>query len=303
MALKNRLNLGEISKITVLDSLTYSGNLRNLEEVIDDSRLDICIGSINDAKSVRKCLSDKSLVINFAAESHVDRSIENADNFIETNINGTYILLKEAKVQNVARIIHVSTDEVYGSTRNGEFSEDSPLLPNSPYAASKAASDLIARSFYITYKLPIIITRCTNNYGPYQHPEKLVPLSITNLIQNTKVPIYGLGNNVRDWIHVEDHCRAIALVARVGELGEIYNISGDMPLKNIEIVSKILKIMGFDESSIEFVPDRLGHDFRYAINDSKIKMLGYQPNTPFEDGITNLVKWYVENKSWWLQSK
>lgn len=288
-----------IQKLIILDSLTYSGNLINLNEVIDDPRLEIVIGSINDVHVVQKLMSNIDIVFNFAAESHVDRSIRSADIFFQTNILGVANILSSALDANVGKIIQVSTDEVYGSTESTTFNEESNLLPNSPYAASKASADLITRSFFMTHRLPVITTRCSNNYGPYQHPEKLIPLTITNLIQGKKVPIYGSGLNQREWIHVDDHCRAIAHLAFFGKNGEIYNIGGKNRMTNIQLVSKIINLMGLDETFIDFVEDRKGHDFRYAIDCSKIRALDFREEVNLELGLKDVISWYEANEKWW----
>lgn len=299
LLLENLPGFESLKKIIVLDSLTYSGNIENLGNFRNDPRLEIVIGSINSLPTVKNLMRDIDLVINFAAESHVDRSINSAEPFIETNIVGAFNVFKSALEANVPKIIQVSTDEVYGSTQVGSFSEDSILLPNSPYAASKASADLIARSFYQTHKFPVIITRCSNNYGNYQFPEKLIPLTVTNLLRGKKIPIYGNGLNEREWIHVDDHCRAIALVSQKGILGEVYNIGGNNRMSNLLLVSKIIEIMGFDESRIEFVQDRKGHDFRYSISNSKISKLGFLEKINFEEGLRNVISWYKSNKDWW----
>ncbi len=293
----------DLKKLVVVDSLTYSGNLNNLSTVSQDKRLQIEVKSINDPEFLKEIFTGQDFVFNFAAESHVDRSIVNANSFIDTNVVGSYNVFKESLAAEVHRVIHISTDEVYGSLMEGSASEDSNLEPNSPYAASKAASDLIARSFYQTHKLPIIVTRCSNNYGPYQNPEKLIPLAITNLLLGKKVPIYGRGENIREWIHVKDHCRAIAHVALNGKKGETYNIGGRNSFQNISLVNKLLKIMGLDSSHLEYVEDRKGHDLRYALNDAKLLSLGFRETIDFDDGIEQTVKWYEFNQDWWKDLK
>jgi len=292
-----------IKKVTVLDSLTYSGNLDNLSSVSQDPRLEVITKSINDPEVVKESMQGQNLVFNFAAESHVDRSIADASSFIDTNVVGAYNIFNQGLVSGVDRIIHISTDEVYGSLNQGAASEQSNLEPNSPYAASKAASDLIARSFFQTHKLPIIVTRCSNNYGPFQNPEKLIPLAITNLMQGKKVPIYGTGKNVREWIHVEDHCRAIAHIALCGKSGEIYNIGGRNSFQNLSLISTLLKVMGLDSSYIEYVEDRKGHDLRYAIDDSKLLDLGFKETMDFNHGIAQTIRWYESNQEWWKDLK
>ncbi len=300
LALKTGLpGLENLERITVLDSLTYSGNLNNLADVSFDQRLIIKIGNINDLPLLQDSLFGVDIIFHFAAESHVDRSINNANLFVETNIIGSYNIFNEAHKAKIPMVVHISTDEVYGSINSGSFVEGSNLEPNSPYAASKASSDLLARSFFKTHQLPVKITRCSNNYGPFQHPEKLIPLSITNLLRGRKIPVYGNGLNEREWIHVDDHCRGIALIATTGKIGEIYNIGGNNRITNIELVNKIVESMGFEKSRIEFVEDRKGHDFRYALNNSKIANLGHKESIDFETGLADLVKWYESNEAWW----
>jgi dTDP-glucose 4,6-dehydratase len=242
-------------------------------------------------------------VVHFAAESHVDRSIEDGSIFVKTNVLGTHTLLQNALECKVKKFIHISTDEVYGSTKSGSFKETDILTPSSPYSSSKAGSDLLAQSYYITYGLPVIITRCTNNFGPYQYPEKLIPLFVTNLLENKKVPVYGTGTNVRDWIYVLDHCKAVDFVLHSGTEGEIYNIGGENEKTNIEITYQILKLLGKDEFMIEYVKDRLGHDFRYSLNCSKLKELGWEPEYSFDKALEATVKWYIEYKWWWEKLK
>ncbi|MGB7993066.1 dTDP-glucose 4,6-dehydratase, partial [Methanoregula sp.] len=238
-------------------------------------------------------------VIHFAAESHVDRSIHDASAFVTTNVLGTQVLLDAALRHKIPRFVHISTDEVYGSAATGSFKETDILTPSSPYSASKAGSDLIARAFFITHGLPVIVTRCTNNFGPYQYPEKLIPFFVTNLIRGKKVPVYGTGKNVRDWIYVLDHCRAIDFVLQKGTPGEIYNIGGDNEKTNLEITHQILEILGKDSSCIEFVKDRPGHDWRYSLDSAKIRSLGWKPQSTFEDALKETVAWYVQHEGWW----
>jgi dTDP-glucose 4,6-dehydratase len=299
LILSNNEEFDHIEGVTVVDSLTYSGNLNNLKNFLNDSRLRIEVGSINDSDLLRDLIPGHDLVVNFAAESHVDRSITDPSVFMETNIIGAHNVFYQSLAALVPRVVHVSTDEVYGSTKEFGFTEESLLQPNSPYAASKASSDLIARSFFVTHRLPIIVTRSSNNYGPFQFPEKLIPLAITNILRNKKIPVYGNGLNQREWIHVDDHCRAILKVAASGEVGEIYNIGGRNQLSNIDLVERILSIMGKDSSYREFVEDRKGHDFRYAIDSSKIQSLGFRESIDFEAGIEKVVRWYVDNPKWW----
>lgn len=291
--------------IVNLDKLTYAGNLANLRDIESDAHYKFIQGDICNPVLVRDLLKTEHIrtVIHFAAESHVDRSIANASEFIRTNVLGTFTLLNAALSSNVERFIHISTDEVYGSISMGSFRETDSLNPSSPYSSSKASSDLIARSFYVTHNLPVIITRCTNNYGPYQYPEKLIPLFITNLLEGKKIPLYGTGKNVRDWIHVLDHCRAIDCILENGTPGEIYNIGSDNERSNIEITLKILEAVNKDASNIEYVKDRAGHDLRYSLDSSKLKSLGWKPKYSFEKGLKETVEWYIANDRWWLPLK
>jgi dTDP-glucose 4,6-dehydratase len=284
-----------------LDKLTYAGNPANLRDIESDARYRFIHGDICDPVLVKDLIRREkiSTIIHFAAESHVDRSISDASDFIRTNVLGTFTLLDAALSEHIDRFIHISTDEVYGSTSKGSFRETDPLNPSSPYSSSKASSDLIARSYFVTHGLPVIITRCTNNYGPYQYPEKLIPLFITNLLEGKKIPVYGTGENVRDWIHVLDHCRAIAYVLENGIPGEIYNIGSDNERSNIEITHKILNALCKDESCIEYVKDRPGHDFRYSLDSSILKSLGWKPEYSFEQGLQDTVDWYTANEWWW----
>lgn len=292
-----------INEITVLDKLTYAGTLTNLESLPIDS-FKFVPGDICDADLVEELTKNVDAVVNFAAESHVDRSIQGSREFVETNVLGTQTLLDSARRNEVGIFLQVSTDEVYGSIEEGSWGEDEPLLPNSPYSASKAGADLIARSYHNTYGMDVRITRCSNNYGPHQFPEKLIPLFITNLIDGRKVPLYGDGLNVRDWLHVDDHCRGIHLVLTKGRAGEIYNIGGGRELSNLELTRKILAAMGSDESQIERVPDRLGHDRRYSVDIKKIsEELGYAPKVDFETGLQETIDWYRANESWWRPLK
>jgi len=289
-----------------LDKLTYAGNLENLADVENVSRYRFIRGDICDRPLVEEILSSGiDCIVNFAAESHVDRSIQDSGIFIQTNVTGTHILLEGARNSKVERFIQISTDEVYGSLGpEGYFTEETPLSPNSPYAASKAAADLLVRSFCHTHGFPGIITRCSNNYGPYQFPEKLIPLMITNAMEGKELPVYGDGLNVRDWIHVGNHCQAIDTVIRKGKRGEIYNIGGNNERANIEIVREILRLMGKSEDMIRFVEDRLGHDRRYAIDSSKIRReLGWSDQTSFEEGLADTVRWYREHSDWWKKIK
>ncbi len=290
----------DVDELIVLDSLTYSGRLKNMESFFHDSRFRFVQGDIRDEDTVGRCMVDVDLVFHFAAESHVDNSIGSPKIFIETNVLGTQILLEASRKHKVSKFIHVSTDEVYGSITSGSWTESSPILPNSPYSASKAASDLIVRSYFKTYGLPAIITRCSNNYGPNQFPEKVIPRFITNLLTSQPVPIYGSGSNIRDWLHVTDHCRGIWLAALNGRPGEIYNIGGGQELSNLELAEVILNQLGFTDSWIRYVEDRMGHDFRYSLDFNKARVeLGYEPLVDFHQGISSTINWYVENRNWW----
>jgi dTDP-glucose 4,6-dehydratase len=293
------------TNISVLDKLTYAGVKENLESLDLLSNYEFIQGDICDPILVSHLMEDADAVINFAAESHVDRSISGASDFVQTNIVGVQVLLDAIKASGKKiRFLQVSTDEVYGSIQSGAWTEESPLLPNSPYSASKASGELLARSYNRTHNLDVVITRCSNNYGTHHFPEKLIPLFITNLIEGKKVPIYGTGKNVRDWLHVDDHCRGIYAVLMNGKSGEVYNIGGGRELTNNEITKLILKAMDKDESSIEYVDDRKGHDLRYSINWEKINHeLEYAPKVKFEDGLKETVKWYYENKAWWKPLK
>ncbi len=293
------------TRIVNLDALTYAGNLENLRDVADNPNYTFVRGDICEPKTVAAVFRDHPIdtVVHFAAESHVDRSISDGSAFVRTNVLGTFTLLDCARKHGVRRFIHISTDEVYGSTRKGSFVETDNLNPSSPYSSSKASSDLLARSFFITHGLPVIVTRCTNNYGPYQFPEKLIPLFTTNLLQGKKVPVYGTGRNIRDWLYVIDHCRAIDFLLQHGEPGEIYNIGGGAEKTNLEITQKILDLLGKDESMIEYVPDRKGHDYRYSLDFGKLRKLGWKPAYRFDDALEATVEWYVENDWWWRPLK
>ena len=287
-------------KVINIDALTYAGNIENLNDMKDNPNYKFVHGNICDKKLVRELMQEVDCVVNFAAESHVDRSITGPEIFIETNVKGTLNLLQAAKDAKIERYLQVSTDEVYGSLgKTGYFYETTPLAPNSPYSASKASADLLVRAYYETYKMPVLNTRCSNNYGPYQYPEKLIPFFISRLLKGQKVPVYGDGLNVRDWLYVYDHCSAIDTVLHKGKIGEIYNIGGHNEKTNIEITKLILNAMGKDESSIEYVQDRLGHDRRYAISNDKIQsQLGWEPSLTFEDGIKITIDWYLNNQDW-----
>ena len=284
-----------------LDVLTYAGNLNNLKGVDKNPRYTFIKGDICDPDIVNTILDrfNVDTIVHFAAESHVDRSITKASEFVRTNVLGTHNLLECARHHPVTRFIHVSTDEVYGSTLKGSFTEKAILSPSSPYSASKAGSDLLVLSYFTTYKLPVIITRCTNNFGPCQYPEKLIPLFVTNLIAGRKIPVYGTGKNVRDWIHVSDHCRAVEFLLEKGIPGEIYNIGGGNEKTNIEITEKILTLLKKDKSWIEFVTDQPGHDFRYSLDCSKLLKMGWSPRYSFEEGLKDTVDWYIMNEWWW----
>lgn len=294
----------DVEKVTVIDSLTYAGNLSNLDPVIKDSRLIFFKEDIVNQKEISEILAGNDIVVHFAAESHVDRSISGSAEFIRTNVLGTHSMLQASLDSNIKQFLHVSTDEVYGSIAKGSWDEQEPLLPNSPYAASKASSDLIARSFFITHGLDVRITRCSNNFGTYQYPEKVIPLFITNLMQGKKIPLYGDGLNVRDWLHVDDHCRGIQLVIEKGRAGQIYNIGGGTELTNIDLTNKILSAMGATADSIEAVEDRKAHDRRYSVDITKIhNELGYSPQCSLEDTLGTIVEWYKDNQQWWAPLK
>lgn len=295
----------QISQITVLDKLTYAGNTKNLDQAKTMAGYTFVEGDICNAKLVKSLLENIDTVINFAAESHVDRSIDKAADFVQTNIVGVQTLLDLCNAsRRELRFLQVSTDEVYGSIETGSWTEESPLLPNSPYSASKAGGELLARAYNKTHGLDVVITRCSNNYGPFHFPEKLIPLFITNLMEGKKIPVYGSGQNIRDWLHVDDHCRGIYAVLTRGKSGQVYNIGGGRELTNIEITFMILEAMGADEKSIEFVEDRKGHDLRYSVDWSKSKNeLGYEPLVAFEEGLSRTIKWYEENVNWWKPLK
>jgi len=296
-------HLKGVSNLIVLDKLTYAGTLSNLDSVPKDS-FQFIQGDICDESLVSGLVDQVDSVINFAAESHVDRSISDPGRFIETNVKGTQTLLSAIKSGSDKKFVQISTDEVYGSIETGSWDENCPLLPNSPYSASKAAADLITRSYFKTFGLNISITRSSNNYGPHQFPEKVIPLFITNLIDENKVPLYGSGLNVRDWLHVDDHCRGIHEVLMKGRAGEIYNIGGGEELTNKELTKLILGAFNKSDENIEFVPDRLGHDLRYSVDCGKISSeLGYKPQVQFKVGIQETIKWYRENESWWRPLK
>jgi dTDP-glucose 4,6-dehydratase len=292
-------------EVTNLDKLTYAGNLENLKDIDNNPRYRFIKGDVADKECVNESLRyGFHIVVNFAAESHVDRSILDALPFIDTNVKGTQVLLEGVRQYGIEKFIQISTDEVYGSTEKNKFTEESPLLPNSPYAASKAASDLLCRTYWKTHNLPVIVTRCSNNYGPFQFPEKFIPLIITNALENEEIPVYGDGLNIRDWIHVEDHCRALDLIVQQGQPGEIYNIGANNEKTNLELVNSILNSMEKPPSLIKFVTDRPGHDRHYAMNITKIKnSIGWKPLVIFRKGLRETVHWYIENKPWWQRIK
>ena len=294
-----------ISSVVVLDKLTYAGVKENLSSVENLSRYRFIQGDICDPLQVSQLISEVDALVNFAAESHVDRSISGAADFVQTNIVGVQVLLDAIKASGrQIRFLQVSTDEVYGSIEDGSWTEAWPLLPNSPYSASKASGELLARSYNKTHDMDVVITRCSNNYGTHHFPEKLIPLFITNLIEGKKVPVYGTGENVRDWLHVDDHCRGIYAVLMNGQSGEVYNIGGGRELTNNEVTTLILEAMNADESSIEYVGDLKGHDLRYSVDWIKInRELGYEPQVRFEDGLRETIQWYRDNELWWKPLK
>lgn len=294
----------EVESVTVFDALTYAGNLSNLSTVSHDPRFRFVRGDIRDPLAVAQALAGHDAVIHFAAESHVDRSIDAGSVFMTTNVLGTQVLLEASMAASVKTFVHVSTDEVYGSIETGSWDEECPLLPNSPYAASKASSDLVARAYSRTFGLDVRVTRCSNNFGPYQYPEKVIPLFVTNLMDGLKVPLYGDGQNVRDWLHVDDHCRGIDLVLHGGRPGEVYNIGGGTELSNKELTSLILEVMDMGPEMIKPVADRKGHDRRYSVDWGKInRELGYSPRESLSSSLTSLVDWYRANEAWWRPLK
>jgi dTDP-glucose 4,6-dehydratase len=290
-------------RIINLDKLTYAGNPDNLKDIESNPNYSFVCGDICDMDVVNEVMQQVDQVVHFAAESHVDRSIDDGSVFVRTNILGTYTLLESALKHDIKRFVHVSTDEVYGSINEGSFKETDMLVPSSPYSSSKAGSDLLAQSYYITHNLPVIITRCTNNFGPYQYPEKLIPLFVTNLLENKKVPVYGTGQNIRDWIYVLDHCKAVGFVLHSGSVGETYNIGGGAEKTNLEITEMIIEKVGSDESMIEYVKDRPGHDLRYSLDCSKLRGLGWAPEYDLYEALDETVRWYVENRWWWEKLK
>ncbi|MFK4467193.1 dTDP-glucose 4,6-dehydratase [Bacillus sp. RC252] len=297
----------ETYKIINYDALTYSGNLNNVKSIQENPNYSFIKGKIQNGELLEHVVKERDVqvIVNFAAESHVDRSIENPIPFYDTNVIGTVTLLELVKKYSHIKLVQVSTDEVYGSLgKTGKFTEETPLAPNSPYSSSKASSDMIALSYYETYQLPVIITRCSNNYGPYQYPEKLIPLMVTNALEGKKLPLYGDGLNVRDWLHVTDHCSAIDTVLHKGCVGEVYNIGGNNEKTNIDVVEQIIKLLGKTKKDIEFVTDRLGHDRRYAIDAQKMKNeFEWEPKYTFEQGLKETVEWYKNNVDWWKPLK
>lgn len=293
-------------QIINLDLLTYAGNLENFQDLVGRPNYEFVQGDICDEALVNKLVKGVDLIVHFAAESHVDRSIKNSADFIHTNVEGTRVLLEAAKNNGNIRFHYISTDEVFGSLglNDPKFNETTPYDPRSPYSASKAASDHLVRAYFHTYKLPITISNCSNNYGPYAHPEKLIPLFITNLIEGKKVPVYGQGQNIRDWIHVDDHNRGVDLILKRGKIGETYCLGGNSEKTNLEITKLILELMGQGEEMIEYVTDRPGHDLRYAIDFSKAQRdLGFEPQISFTDGLKATVEWYQNNPAWWQKLK
>jgi len=290
-------------KIINLDKLTYAGNRGNLKDIESNKNYVFVKGDICRKEQVLNISKGCDAVVNFAAETHVDRSIENPDCFVKTNIYGTYVLLEAARRNKIKRFVQISTDEVYGSIKAGKFRETDPFRPNSPYAASKTSADLLCRAYFVTYKTPIVITRSSNNFGPYQYPEKVIPLFITNALEGKRLPVYADGKNVRDWLYVEDNCSGIDLILHKGAAGEAYNIGADAELTNIGLTKKILRVMNKPFGLIKFVQDRPGHDKRYALNCGKIKSLGWRPGKDFEGGLKETVEWYMRNEKWWRRLK
>jgi len=297
------LRLYDDLEVVNLDKLTYAGNLENLRDIEDDARYTFVKGDICDAAVVRGALRGADAVVNFAAETHVDRSISGPQDFISTDVLGTHTLLEAVRELEIARYVQISTDEVYGSTETGSFTEESDLAPSSPYSASKAGADLLVLAYHRTFGTPVLITRSSNNYGPWQYPEKIIPLFITNAIDEQALPVYGDGLNVRDWLYVDDNCAGIDAVLRKGALGEVYNIGGGNEVKNLALTRQILKLLGKSPELIRFVSDRPGHDRRYAIDCVKLQTLGWRPATPFATGLERTVSWYRDNPGWWRKIK
>jgi dTDP-glucose 4,6-dehydratase len=298
-------NLGaEVAGVTVLDKLTYAGNLANLASASEDPRYSFIHGDICDGAVLDAVVPGHDVVVNFAAETHVDRSIAGPQDFVITNVVGTQALLDACRRHAIPRVVHIGTDEVYGSIESGSWTEESPLLPNSPYAASKAAAELLVRAYHRTYGMSVSSTRCSNNYGPHQFPEKVIPLFVTNLIDGLKVPLYGDGLNVRDWLHVDDHVRGIQIVVERGEPGAAYNIGGGVELTNRQLTERILEHMDCDwDEWVDYVPDRLGHDRRYSVDDSRLRALGYAPTRSFDEAIDATIAWYRDHPQWWRPLK
>ena len=290
-------------RVINLDKLTYAGNLDNLKDIEEDSRYRFVKGDICDEGVVEKLVEESDVILNFAAESHVDRSIGRPDDFIKTDIYGVFVLLEAARRHSIERFVQISTDEVYGSIEEGAFRETDPLMPSSPYAASKAGADRLAYSYYVTYGLPVVIPRSSNNFGPYQYPEKLIPLFVTNALDDRELPIYGDGKNVRDWLYVVDNCEAIEMVMERGRDGEVYNVGGGNEKQNIEITDMILSELGKPESLKVFVPDRQGHDWRYALHTEKIRQMGWEAAHGFEEAMRETLRWYRDNRWWWEKLK
>ena len=292
-----------VTGVTVYDKLTYAGNPANLASAAGDPRYSFVKGDICDGTLLDSVLPGHDIVVNFAAETHVDRSISGPQEFLLTNVVGAQTLFDACLRHGIPRTVHIGTDEVYGSIVEGSWTESEPLLPNSPYSAAKAAAEMLVRAYHVTYGLDISSTRCSNNYGPFQFPEKLIPLFVTNLIDGRKVPLYGDGLNVRDWLHVDDHCRGIAIVIEKGEPGQSYNIGGGLELNNREITERVLEAMGADWDSVQSVEDRKGHDRRYSVDDSRLRAMGYEPQHAFADGLAETIAWYRANEAWWRPLK
>ena len=290
-------------EVVNLDKLTYAGRLENLQDIAGDPRYRFVRGDICDPEAVRDAMSGCSLAVNFAAETHVDRSLQGAMHFIDTDIKGVAVLLEEARRVGIGRFVQISTDEVYGSIEDGSFTEGSLLNPSNPYSASKAGGDRLAHAYWASYRVPVIITRASNNYGPYQYPEKLIPLFATNALRDRPLPLYGDGRNVRDWLHADDHCRAVLFLIEHGKPGEVYNVAGGNERENIEITREILRVIGKSESLIRPVADRVGHDRRYSLDAAKLRAMGWVPAVPFADGLAATVCWYADNEWWWRPIK
>lgn len=292
-------NVEGVTGVTIYDKFTYAANPKNYQEFLGDPRLSVIKGDICDSELLEKSMAGHDFVVHFAAESHVDRSIEDASAFVETNVLGTFRVLEASRKVGISTVIHVSTDEVYGSLSEGSADETFPLEPNSPYAASKAASDLLARSYFVTYGLDVRTTRCCNNYGKHQYPEKVIPVFINKLKSREVLPIYGDGKNVREWIHVSDHARGIQIALENGKPGEIYNIGTEQHFSNNDLASEIIRLMGFDESMKSYIADRQGHDFRYSVDSEKLESLGFERKIEFNEGLETTIDWYVANNGWW----